>query len=344
VRRPVMRAMVAGGALVGSVAAAVALERAAVRRARSRPDPERGTPLSERPGTERLVHAFDGTQLAVRVIGPRDAPTIVFAHGFSLDMTAWHYQWTHFSKRFRCVLLDHRGHGRSERAASGDYSLDALGRDVKAVLDAEVEHGPAVLVGHSMGGMAILSFAAQFPEEFGGRVRATVLADTGAADFVSEMATGLGASAARLLSGGARRLAKRPDRVHRIRSRAFAGRADLAFLIARATNFGPDVAPSVVDHVVEIAARAPVDVWSDLLVSLIEMDLRHALDHVQAPTLVVVGELDRLTPPSAARAMVRELPDARLVVIGGAGHCAMLERHERFNEELEGFLREALVG
>jgi pimeloyl-ACP methyl ester carboxylesterase len=290
------------------------------------------------------VSAFDGTELAVNVIGPRGAPTIVFAHGFSLDMTAWHYQWAHFSKRFRCVLLDHRGHGRSERAASGDYSLDALGRDLKAVLDAEVENGPAVLVGHSMGGMGILSFAAQFPEELGERVRAVVLADTGAANFVSEMATGLGAHAAGLLSRGASRLARRPDRVHRIRSRAFAGRGDLAFLIARATNFGPDVAPSLVDHVVEIAARAPVDVWSELLVSLIELDLTHSLRRVEAPALVVVGELDRLTPPSAARAMVRELPDARLVVIGGAGHCAMLERHERFNEEMEGFFREALVG
>ena len=138
-RRPLARALVVGGALLGSAAAAVALERAAIRRARSRPDPERGTPLSERPGTERHVSAVDGTELAVNVIGPRGAPTIVFAHGFSLDMTAWHYQWAHFSKSFRCVLLDHRGHGRSARAASGDYSLDALGRDVKAVLDAEVD-------------------------------------------------------------------------------------------------------------------------------------------------------------------------------------------------------------
>ena len=59
------------------------------------------------------VASFDGTELAVRAAGARDAPVLLFVHGFSLDMTTWHEQWVDLSVDFRCVLMDQRGHGRS---------------------------------------------------------------------------------------------------------------------------------------------------------------------------------------------------------------------------------------
>jgi pimeloyl-ACP methyl ester carboxylesterase len=315
-----------------------------IRKARTRPDPERGEDLAERPGTPRTVVSFDGTKLTVNVVGPDRGPTLVMLHGFSGDLTLWHYQWKHFSKDHRCVLIDQRGHGRSGPGAEGDYSLEALGRDLEAVLDAEVRRGPAVLIGHSMGGMAVLSFAAQFPQEFGRRIRGVVLADTAASDLVKSMVAGLGAHAGRFLLASARRLASNPDRVYRIRARALSRSSDLGFLAARLTNFGPDAPPSMVEYVAAVGARAPVEVWSDLLGSLIEMDLGDALESVRVPTLILVGEMDRLTPPISAMAMKRRLPDARLVVFKGAGHCTMLERHDQFNRLVERFIREVLEG
>jgi pimeloyl-ACP methyl ester carboxylesterase len=98
-----------------------------------------------------------------------------------------------------------------------------------------------------------------------------------------------------------------------------------------------------VEHVATVAARAPVDVWSDLLVSLIEMDLRHALEHIRVPAMVLVGDVDRLTPPASALAIKHALPDGRMVVFKGAGHCTMLERHEQFNQVVGRFLAEHLA-
>src|SRR5439155_26670523 len=158
-----------------------------VRKARAGPDLESGTDLSERPGAGRRVDSFDGTELAAQVVGPDHGPTLVMLHGFSGDLTLWHYQWKRFSKSFRCLLFDQRGHGLSGPATTGDYSLEALGRDVKAILDAEAGQGPVVLVGNSMGGMAVLSFAERFPEAFGSQVRAVVLANTAASDLVRAM-------------------------------------------------------------------------------------------------------------------------------------------------------------
>jgi pimeloyl-ACP methyl ester carboxylesterase len=326
------------------IAFTVAVERYLVQRARSRPDPERDELLAERPGDERRVRSFDGTELAVHVAGPDSGPTLVFSHGFTLDMTAWHYQWKRFSRQHRVVLYDHRGHGRSDQAAGGDYSLEALAHDLKAVLDAEAPNGPVVLLGHSMGGMAIVSFAAAYPEEFGSRVQAVVLANTAVADLIKEILGGLGARVGALLSPAVMRLVLRnPKAAHRLRGRALARRSGLAFLVAEATNFGPKAPPSLIDYVVGLAATARPEVWTDLAVGLMQMDLAHALEHIVVPSLILVGDVDRLTPPSTALAMKHRLPDARMVVLKGAGHCAMLERHSQFNRVVDRFLTDALV-
>ena len=338
----VRKVLVGAGATAAAGALGYAGARHFIRRARSGWSPESGGDLAERPGLERRIVSFDGTELAVNVVGPEHRPRLVMLHGFSGDLTLWHYQWKRFSMDFRCVLFDQRGHGRSGPATQGDYSLKALGRDLKAVLDAEAGDAPVALMGHSMGGMAVLSFAEMFPEEFGARVRAVVLANTAASDLVKAMVAGLGACAGRFLAAAASRVASRPDRLYRIRARALAGRGDLAFLATRLANFGPNAPPSLVEYVAEVGARAPVEVWSDLLASLVGMDLGDAMECVRVPALVVVGDVDRLTPPSSATAMKHRLPDARVVVFEGAGHCTMLERHEEFNTAVERFLHETL--
>ena len=68
-----------------------------------------------------------------------------------------------------------------------------------------------------------------------------------------------------------------------------------------------------------------------------DMDLRHSLRHVRVPALVLVGEHDRVTPPSAAVALAGELPNGRLEILEGAGHIPMMEAHEAFNRRLEDF-------
>jgi len=343
VNRRAKRRLVGTAAGAAAVALGTIAGREAIRRERNRPDPEGVEALDERPGVQRWVRSFDGTELAVNVVGPEDGPTLVFVHGFGISMTAWHYQWKYFSSRYRCVLFDQRGHGMSEPAKEGDYSEEALGRDLRAVLDAEVAEGPAVVIGHSMGGMSVLALAHQHPEEFGGRIRGVVLANTAASDLVAAMAANLGATVATWLSLSIARLARHADRVAAIRSRAFAGEANLAYLIGRLTNFGPHASPALVEHVVGLAARTAPEVWSDLMASLVEMDLTEAIEQIRVPTLVLVGDVDRLTPPASALAIKHRLPDARMVVLEGAGHCAMLERHEQWNQVVGRFVGETLA-
>ena len=110
-------------------------------------------------------------------------------------------------------------------------------------------------------------------------------------------------------------------------------------MVARVSQFGPEAAPHLVDHVVSLAERASSEVWTDGLSELMEMDLRHAVPRVRVPALVVVGEHDRVTPPATAVELVGDLPDARLVVVEYAGHMAPLERPAEVNHEIRVFAR-----
>jgi pimeloyl-ACP methyl ester carboxylesterase len=132
--------------------------------------------------------------------------------------------------------------------------------------------------------------------------------------------------------------------VNRLRKAVAASPTDVAQLVARATQFGPDASPHVVRYVLGLAARASSEVWTDGLAGLMELDLRHALRHIRVPALVLVGEHDRMTPPASSVALAGELPEGRLEVIAGAGHFPMMEAHEEFNRRLEAFARQVFGG
>ncbi|HLA92257.1 MAG TPA: alpha/beta hydrolase [Actinomycetota bacterium] len=326
-RTAILTAGLAGAAVAGVVGRTVL-------NSRRRKDPEAHERLSLLPPEDLgPVRSFDGTELAVRAAGRATDPLLVFAHGFSLDMTSWHYQWTGLSDRFRCVLLDFRSHGRSGRAAGGDLSPMALGHDLAAVLDMVAAERPAVVVGHSMGAMAMLAMAESRPDLLAGRVAGAVFAGAASNDLLR----GAMGSVTELLRPRLGSIRQAATRVDHLRRHLLASRVDVGHLVARATQFGPHASPHVVDHVVRLAARAPSEVWTEGLAGLMDMDLRHSLRHVRVPALVLVGEHDRVTPPSAAVVLAGELPDGRLEILEGAGHIPMMEKHEEFNRRLEDF-------
>src|SRR4051812_17240541 len=134
------------------------------------------------------VPSDDGTEIAVEVLGDNHpGPTVVFTHGWTFSSRSWHYQRM-LAERWRLVLMDHRDHGESGTGPRENRTVEQVGRDLAAVLEATCQGRDVVLVGHSMGGMTIMSLAAQHPELFdadssGARsttVKAVALLDTSA--------------------------------------------------------------------------------------------------------------------------------------------------------------------
>jgi len=332
--------LLAGGLLLG-VGAGVTLERALVGRDRRREDPEAGEPFGGIRGTPTRLTSHDGTKLQVEELG--QGPCLVFAHGFSLTQDSWHYQRRDLPERFRCVFYDQRGHGRSGRPRKHDYSLQALAGDLKAVLDWTGEDR-VVVVAHSMGGIASLQFAEQFPGELGGRVAGLVLVGSTYVDTVRGMTAAVSAwgsawAQRTLITGAFRFMGQDPARANQLRRRG----SDLGYLGTRLFGFGSNPSPSQVAFIDQTLAGTDVEVWAKVFPSLIDFDLSDALAAVNVPALIATGDKDRLTPPAAARHMADKIPGSRLLILEDAGHCAFLEEHEVLNAEIAALADEALA-
>jgi pimeloyl-ACP methyl ester carboxylesterase len=284
------------------------------------------------------VRSFDGTELAVRAAGSPDSPVLIFVHGLTLDMTIWLEQWPDLSVDLRCVTIDLRSHGHSDPAADGDMSLLAMGRDVAAVLEAVTPTRRAILIGHSLGGMAILAMAEEHPELFGPRVAGVMLIGSAS----TSLFRGAMGSVTDLLRPRGGSLLDTVRRVDGLRKALLAHPTDVGGAVARFTQFGPDAPGHIVDHVAGLARRTSSGVWSGGLAELMELNLRKAIPNVRVPALLLVGDHDRITPPGAAKALASELPQGRAIIIEGAGHMAMLERPHKVNLEIRGFAHQVL--
>ena len=338
------------GAAVGVAAAglatALAVERALVRRSVNAPgDPYVREPLGDQPFDEELtVTAADGTLLHVEIVepaAPTGKPTIVFVHGFALDMGTFYFQRKALADlgEYRLVFYDQPGHGRSSRLKSGNYDITALGRSLAAVLDATVPDGRIILVGHSMGGMTIMAFAEQYPEWFGKRVTGVVLMST-SAGLVDKTKLALPSLVARasapffpLWSGAARLGGGAIDRA-RVAS------SDLAWLLTRRYGFGDaKPSPSLVTFVESMNSKTSVETLTKYLHTLYSHNRYPALSALRGvPVLVLVGTKDYLTPVTHSEEILRHLPEAELVKIDNSGHVVMLEKADEVNAALIPFL------
>ncbi|MFI5935673.1 alpha/beta fold hydrolase [Actinoplanes sp. NPDC051494] len=338
------------GAVVGVAAAglatAFAVERVLVRRSVNVPnDPHADEAFEDQTFDEELtVTAADGTDLHVEIVEakqPGDKPTIVFVHGFALDMGTFYFQRQALTERgdHRLVFYDQPGHGRSSRLRSGEYDIAALGKSLAAVLDATVPDGHIILVGHSMGGMTIMAFAEQYPEWFGERVTGVVLMST-SAGLIDKSTLGLPTLVARAsapffpLWGVSARLGGTAiDRARVVSS-------DLAWLLTRRYGFGdPRPSPSLVTFVEHMNSKTSVETLTKYLHTLYTHNRFPALSALSGvPVLVLVGTKDYLTPVTHSEEILRHLPEAELVKIDNSGHVVMLEKADEVNAALLPFL------
>jgi pimeloyl-ACP methyl ester carboxylesterase len=285
----------------------------------------------------KLVPSDDGTEIAVEILGDgHPGPTLVFAHGWTFSSRSWHYQRM-LAERRRLVLMDHRDHGESGTGPREHRTIDQAGRDLYAVLEATCTDRDVVLVGHSMGGMTVLALAAEHPELFGAtgsstpRVIGAALVDSSSVR-PEEHTFGLRGPLATIWlqqwKSSLALMVSDPEKAEHARRSG----SRISIGISRWLNLGRKPDRRLSRFVEAMTAATPAQVVGDFWASLDEHDKRHALKTLSTiPTLVLVGERDRLTPPADSRAMAAGIEGARLIELRDAGHCTMLEQPEAVN-------------
>jgi pimeloyl-ACP methyl ester carboxylesterase len=293
-------------------------------------DPEQAV-LGEPPSGEPIgIRSADGTQLHAELFGDRRGQTVVLAHGWTEMLAYWTYVISDLSSRgFRVIAYDLRGHGQSEPAVGGDYSLERFGEDLEAVLETCLPDGQrAVVAGHSLGAMSIAAWAEHHDVER--HVSAAALLNTGVGNLIAEQ-----------LLIPVPVLAQMLNRI--LPPSAFLGShapvpkfsTPISHQLLRYIAFGPAATPAQVAFYERMLVACPPDVRADVGIALTEMDLYHALPRLTVPAIVIAGANDRLTPPSHAERIAEALPNLRrLIVLPATGHMGPLERHGEISRAL----------
>ena len=282
-----------------------------------------------------VVTTPDGVPLTVREVGPEDAPlTVVFSHGFCLRMGSFHFQRARLSHQWgpqvRMVFYDQRGHGLSGYASPDTYTVEQLGQDLESVLAVMAPRGPVVLVGHSMGGMTVLSHARQYPQRYPTRIVGAALIAS-AAEGISRSPLGeiLKNPALEAVQFAARYA---PKLVHRGRG---AARKVIGPILREASYGDEKISPSVVAFSERMMHDTPIATLVEFLHALEVHDETGGLETLsRVPTLVACGDRDMLTPMEYSEAMAHELAQSELVIVGGAGHLVQLEHPEIIDDAL----------
>lgn len=330
----------------GGVAAGFELERRVVASRLRRPDPEAAPDFFKLRGDVSHVIADDGISLHAEVdpveayAGPTDPQlaidsdlTIVMVHGYALNLDCWHFQREHFRGRARIVLYDHRSHGRSQKSEPSHCRIPQLGSDLARVLEELAPTGPVVLMGHSMGGMAIMNLARTRPELFGTQIVGVGLLCTAAALSDYSPIQGI---PGRTFSKVATPLMAALNRIPGVVDKSRRAGSDLGFVATKQLAFGYDVPASYVEFVSQMLTETSLEVVADFYPAFSEVDETAAFEVLAGvETAVIGGYEDAITPAIHTQQIIELLPGAHSVVLEDCGHMGMIGHAEKFNEVLD---------
>ncbi len=258
--------------------------------------------------------AGDGVRLHYELFGHRDGSPVLMIQGLGADSRGWFFQRRAVGRHHRGIVFDNRGVGRSSKPL-GQYDLEQMAEDAIAVLD-HAGIDSAHVMGASMGGVLAQIIAVRHPE----RVRSLLLACT----------------ACRHLPWRRELLEDWAALAQAQGMRAFA-RANLRWLVGPRSlrRFWP-----AFGVLTPLAVSAPTHSFVSQVHAILDMDdeLRMLLPTVTAPTLVLVGSQDILTPQADAEEIVELVPDAELAVVQGGAHGFMVEQASTFNRLVVDFL------
>ena len=271
-----------------------------------------------------LVKRADGTQLNVETCGKANGPTIVFTHGWSLDSTSWHYAKELLGDKYRLVLWDLPGLGLSKSPRDRNFEIEKMASDLNAVVDSVAGSEKIFLVGHSIGGMITQIYGGKYCDQLKERIAGIVLVHT---THTNPLRTMLGAS----LWTAIEKIVIVPSQYMML------WLAPLVYLsnwqsylngsmqlTTRFTSFTGKQSFEQLDYVAWLSTNAWPAVVARGNLAMFRYDARSATQRINVPLLVIGGENDHITKPSASNE-INKLASGSESSRNAGGHLALLE-------------------
>jgi 3-oxoadipate enol-lactonase len=251
----------------------------------------------------------NAARISYSVEGPATAPVILFINSIATTRDLWSRQVAAFAGTHRVITYDARGHGRSS-APAGDYTVEQLGRDALAILDAE-RVDAAHVCGISLGGITTMWLGVHAPD----RVRSLTVANTAARIGSVEMWT---------------------ERIGMVRDKGMTALADMTMPRWFTEEFRRRE-PATVETFRVMVAACPTEGYLGCCAALRDEDLREAITSIRCPVLAIAGRADVATSPDSLQFVHEQIEGSKMVMLDAA-HLSNVECAEEFNAVLGGFL------
>jgi len=242
-------------------------------------------------------------------------PPVVFLNGILMTVDSWKLQTLALSRNFRCLMHDFRGQLRSSKP-SAPWTLQDHAEDLKVLLD-QLGIEKCHIVGTSYGGEVGMIFAANWPERV---IRLAVIAS------VSEV----GSDTRGIVMDWRRAALENPASLYRTMLPATFSKA---FIEAN-----PQLIRQGEDRL-QACDQTFFEAFAGLIDAFLQLEITPRLNDINCPALIIAGEKDLLKPPRYSQIMADGIPQAKLLVVPGAGHAVVLEQAEYVNRELLAFIQ-----
>ncbi|AGF73010.1 alpha/beta fold hydrolase [Corynebacterium halotolerans] len=276
----------------------------------------------------------DGLRLRYYEVGPQDADlTVVFVHGFGLAAKSFFQQVEHLRERHpgvRGVLLDFRGHGRSDTVPPERCTVTGVADDLHAVLAERVPSGRLILVGHSLGGPVIFNLLRRCPPNLHERIAGLVIVSSSFDPFADHgIPQLLGTSLASQAHGVAEAAPDLAERLRRVVTRNLAPGLAVA-IYRRPTDY------AILEFHAQMFHETPLESYLGFFDDLRDHDELAAGEKLAGiPGYVLLGELDDVSPENHFERLKKAWPEAWLQVGEAAGHMLPLEEPEIVNAAID---------
>lgn len=243
---------------------------------------------------------------------------ILLIHGLALSGRVFERQIDYLSRRYRVIVPDLRGHGRSAEIHEG-HTIAQYARDIYHLVK-QLELSECVLLGWSLGGLVVWDYLSQFGSS---GVNASVI--------IAEPPAELNSSDSSLGSMNFESLREAMTAVQTNR--------DLLVDSFVGSLSNENLSPETFRNLRNDVLGQPASITSAILFDMAVQDYRSQLRKFDVPTLLCYGKNDQMTPLAAGQYLASNLPNAQLKIFDNSGHSPFLEEPEQFNQTVYGFLQ-----
>jgi pimeloyl-ACP methyl ester carboxylesterase len=252
------------------------------------------------------------------VHGPSDAPPLICIEGWGYSLWMWFRQIPTFKEKYRCVVFDNRGVGRSSMP-DYPYTMEMFANDTIGLMDT-LDIPRAHILGISMGGFIAQQVAISYPE----KVRSLILGSTSFAGPNSISADDK--TQALMFASPTETLSKEQA-------------MEMRYSVTFSSDFYEEN-KSLVEQIIEWREKRPQPLYArgHQASATLGLNLEPEVEEISCPVLVIHGDSDLIVPLKNAEMLADALPQAKLVLIKDGPHLSFIEYYEKFNGEVLDFL------